>query len=161
MQTLSIVGKDYQTEEEVRGYYTTGDRMKAWGKTGAFWGGFWGLFFGGAFIATPVLGPVIVLGYLTAAAISAIEGVVVFGGLSVLGAALYSIGIPKDSIIEYETALKADGFLVMVHGTTEDMARAKAVLARVVPMRLDEHEGVKAVEPKGLDPVGALFVTAR
>ena len=44
MQKLSIVGKDYQTEEEVVGYYTTGDRMKAWGQSGAFWGGFmrWG-----------------------------------------------------------------------------------------------------------------------
>ena len=142
MKALSIVGKGYHTEEQAVGFYNIGDRIKFWGTRGAFWGGFWGLFFGGAFIATPVLGPVIVLGYLTAAAISAIEGVVVFGGLSVLGAALYSIGIPKDSIIEYEAALKADGFLVMVHGTAEDMARAKAVLATVVPTRLDEHKGV-------------------
>ena len=33
MQKLSIVGKDYYSEKEVVGYYTTGDRMKAWGKT--------------------------------------------------------------------------------------------------------------------------------
>ena len=42
MKKLSIVGRDYQTEEDVVGYYTAGDRMKAWGKTGAFWGGLWG-----------------------------------------------------------------------------------------------------------------------
>ena len=147
MKALSIVGKGYHTEEQAVGFYNVGDRIKFWGTRGAFWGGFWGLFFGGAFIATPVVGPVIVLGYLTAAAISAIEGVIVFGGLSVLGAALYSIGIPKDSIIAYEAALKADGFLVMVHGTTEEMTRAKAVLATVTPTRLDEHKGVTATEP--------------
>ena len=53
MHTLSIVGKDTHTDEHVVGYYNTGDRMKYWGKTGAFWGGFWGLLFGSAFFAIP------------------------------------------------------------------------------------------------------------
>ena len=44
MKKLSIVGRDYNTDEHVVGYYNTGDRMKVWGKTGAFWGGIWGLF---------------------------------------------------------------------------------------------------------------------
>ena len=43
MKRLSIVGKDYHTDEHVVGYYTTGDRMKYWGKNGAFWGGIWGI----------------------------------------------------------------------------------------------------------------------
>ena len=47
MKKLSIVGKDYHTEEHVVGYYNTGDRMKSWGKLGAFWGGLWGMLFGG------------------------------------------------------------------------------------------------------------------
>ena len=42
MKKMSIVGKDYHTDEHVVGYYTTGDRMKYWGKLGAFWGGLWG-----------------------------------------------------------------------------------------------------------------------
>ncbi len=42
MKKLSIVGRDYHSEEHVVGYYNTGDRMKAWGKSGAFWGGVWG-----------------------------------------------------------------------------------------------------------------------
>ena len=53
---LSIVGKDFRTEEHVVGYYNTGDRMKYWGKMGAFWGGLWGLLFGAAFFAVPGLG---------------------------------------------------------------------------------------------------------
>ena len=43
MRTLSIVGKNSHTDEHPMGYYNTGDRMKYWGKTGAFWGGFRGI----------------------------------------------------------------------------------------------------------------------
>ena len=53
MHSLSIVGKGYHTDEHVVGYYDSGDRMKYWGKVGAFWGGFWGLLFGSAFFMIP------------------------------------------------------------------------------------------------------------
>ncbi len=62
MKKLSIVGKDYHSDEHVVGYYNAGDRMKRWGKSGAFWGGFWGLLFGSAFFAIPGIGPVLVAG---------------------------------------------------------------------------------------------------
>ena len=39
MQKLSIVGKDYHTEEHVIGYYTTSDRMQVWGNGGPFGAG--------------------------------------------------------------------------------------------------------------------------
>src|SRR6202044_1844464 len=113
MQNLSVVGKGYQTDEKVVGFYNEGDRIKFWGTRGAFWGGLWGLFLGGMFLTIPVVGHVIVLGYLAATAISAVESAVVVGGVSALGAALYSIGIPKDSVIQYEADVKADRFLVM------------------------------------------------
>jgi hypothetical protein len=57
MHKLSIVGKGYHTDEQVVGYYNTGDRMKYWGKMGAFWGGFWGLLFGSALFVIPGSGP--------------------------------------------------------------------------------------------------------
>src|SRR5579872_2356119 len=111
MQTLSIIGKDSHTDEHVVGYYNTGDRMKYWGKTGAFWGGFWGLLFGSAFFAIPGIGPVLVAGPLVAWIVAALENAAVIGGVSAIGAGLFGMGIPKDSIIQYETALKTDQFL--------------------------------------------------
>jgi hypothetical protein len=57
LKRLSIAGKDYETREDVVGYYTTGDRMKRWGAAGAFWGGIWGLLFGAAFFLVPGVGP--------------------------------------------------------------------------------------------------------
>jgi hypothetical protein len=63
------------------------------------------------------------------------------GGVSALGAALYSIGIPKDSAIAYESAVKADGFLVMAHGSAEEVDRARKALEPLHPSRMDVHEG--------------------
>jgi len=139
MKRLSIVGQGYHTEEKVVGFYNTGDRIKFWGKRGAFWGGLWGLFFGGVFLMVPVVGQVMVLGYLATAVASALEGAVVVGGLSVLGAALVGIGVPKDSVLQYETALKADEFLVTAHGTDAELVRARTILAAVAPASLELH----------------------
>ena len=142
---LSVVGKGYHTEETALGFYNIGDRMKVWGSRGAFWGALWGLFFGGVFLTIPVVGHVIVLGYLAAAVASTIEGAVVVGGLSAIGAALFSVGIPKDSVVRYETAVKADNFLVLAHGTAEEMARAATLLRATGPISVDAYQGV--IEP--------------
>jgi hypothetical protein len=146
MKNLSVVGKGYHADEKVVGFYSTGDRVKFWGSRGAFWGGFWGLFLGGIFMTVPVIGHVVVLGYLATVLISGIENAVVVGGLSALGAALYSIGVPKDSVIQYETALKTDNFLVMARGPAAEIARAKTVLGTVNPTGLNVHKGVKTPE---------------
>jgi hypothetical protein len=144
MKNLSVVGKGYHTEEKVVGFYNAGDRIKFWGVRGAFWGGLWGLFVGGLFVTVPVVGQVVVLGYLATMAIGALETAAVIGGLSALGAALYGIGVPKDSVIQYEAALKAEGFMVMAHGTAQEMARAKTILGTNSPSILEVHTAVAA-----------------
>jgi hypothetical protein len=148
MKNLSVVGKGYQTDEKVVGFYNTGDRVKFWGTRGAFWGGLWGMFFGGLFLSIPIVGHVVILGYLASMAIVGIENAVMVGGISAIAAALYSIGVPKDSVVKYETAIKADRFLVMAHGTAEEMARAKTILGTSKPLSLDVHAGdaAKSVE---------------
>jgi hypothetical protein len=128
MKSLSIAGKDTHTDEHVTGYYNAGDRMKYWGKMGAFWGGFWGLLFGSAMFAIPGLGPILVAGPLVAWIVAGLEEAVVVGGISAIGAGLFSIGIPKDSILKYETALKTDKFLLVVNGTPEAVSQAKDII---------------------------------
>lgn len=139
VKQLSLVGRGYHTEESVTGFYNAGDRIRFWGTRGAAWGALWGVFFGGLFITIPVVGPLVMLGTVATAAILAIENAIVVGGLSALGAALFSIGIPANSVLRYEAAVKADHFLVMAHGTADDVARAKAILGTQKPARLDTH----------------------
>ena len=128
MKQLSIVGKDYHTEEAVVGYYNVGDRMKSWGGTGAFWGGIWGLLFGSAFFMIPVVGPLLAAGPFVVALVGVLEGAVVVGGLGVIGAALANIGIPKDSIVEYETEIKAGKFMLIASGTHIEVQKARETL---------------------------------
>ena len=129
MRKLSIMAKDYHAEEQVVGYYNTGERVEYWGKLGAFWGGLWGLLFGSAFFFIPGIGPIVVGGPLVGWIIGALEGAVVMGGMSALGAALYSMGIPKDSVLDYETSLKANKFILVAHGTVDEVEHARDILA--------------------------------
>jgi uncharacterized membrane protein len=139
MKRLSIIGKDYHTEEHALGFYTAGDRMKFWGTRGAFWGSLWGILFGGAFFFIPVLGPLVVMGPLVGWIVGALEGAAVGGAAGVFAAALASIGIPKDSIVKYELDVKAGNFLILARGTPEMITHAHVVLGTTGASSLVMH----------------------
>lgn len=141
---LTIIGKGYHTDEKVIGFYNIGDRIKLWGKNGAFWGSLWGLFVGGVFMTLPIVGPVVVLGHLAAMLLGAAEGAVLVGGVSALAGALVSVGIPKDSVVLYEEAVRADRFLVMAHGAPNDVAGVRTLLDGAAPSELNLHHGTCA-----------------
>ena len=86
------------------------------------------------------MGPILVAGPLVSWIVGALEGAVVVGGLSALGAALYSLGLPKDSVLQYETALKAGKFVLIVHGSMDDTTKAKEILNRTKPETLEQHK---------------------
>jgi hypothetical protein len=140
VKKLSIVGSDYHSNEDVVGFYNIGDRMKYWGKTGAFWGGLWGMLFGAAFLVIPGIGPIIAAGPIVAWIIGALEGAVVVGGISALGAGLFSLGIPKDSVVKYETSIKAGKFLLIAHGTADEVQQARNVLQSTGAEEINVHQ---------------------
>jgi hypothetical protein len=72
--------------------------------------------------------------------IGALEGAVVVGGVSALGAGLVSIGIPKDSVLKYEVALKTDKFLLIAHGTSEAVNKARDIIAGTKHSSWTVHE---------------------
>jgi len=131
MEKISIIGKDYEREEKVVGYYNTVERVKFWSKRGALWGGIWGLLFSPAVICVPVAGTLTASGLLASTLVSGLSSAVFTGGLTALGASLYSIGIPKNSIIKYETAINLEKYLLIVHSTRDEVERANDILATV------------------------------
>lgn len=141
MKTISILGKDYHSEEHVVGYFNTGDRAKFFGKLGAFWGGLAGMLFGSALMFVPVVGHVVVLGPIAATIAGGLQGAILGGGVSALVGALSALGLPKDSVLRYETAVKADKFLVIVHGEAEDIRRARDVLTAAGSADVQAHPG--------------------
>ena len=142
IKKLSIIGKEQYTDESVVGYYNLDERMQCWGKTGVFWGGLWGLLLGAGFFSIPGLGLLLVAGPLVSMIGGALEGAALLGGLSAVGAALYSMGIPKDSVIKYETAIKTGKYVLIFHGTTEEVKKTRQtlVLAKAEETALHEAE---------------------
>ncbi len=139
IKRISIIGKDYETEDHVLGFLNAGDRARIFAKYGAFWGGLMGVLFGSALLFVPVVGHIIILGPLAATLFSGIQGAVVVGGISALAGALMSIGIPKDSVLRYETALKANQFILMIHGDSQEIARARGVLKSSGASSFEHH----------------------
>ncbi len=143
MKKLSIVGRDYHTEEHAVGFYNAGDRVRYWGKQGAFWGSVFGILFAPAFFFIPGLGPVLTGGILGSILMGTLEGAAVGaavgGGGGVLAAAFASMGIPKDSVLRYEASLKANKFLLIAHGTAKDVEQARASLANARASEIDVH----------------------
>ena len=128
LRQLSIVGRDYHSEENVVGYYNTGDRMMKWGGNGAFWGSIWGMLMGSAFILIPGVGPLLLAGPLVGMLVGALEGAIVVGGVSALSAALVSVGVPHNSVLEYETEIKVGKYMLLAHGTADEVAQAREIL---------------------------------
>jgi hypothetical protein len=64
MKKLSVAGKGYNTDEKVVGFYNVGDRIKFWGKRGAFWAGLWGCSSAGCSRPFPLWGISLCLGIL-------------------------------------------------------------------------------------------------
>jgi len=116
-----------------------GGRIRFWGTHGAFWGGLWSMFFGGLVLTLPLVGPVIALGYLATSIVAIIEGAVLVGGVSAITAAFYGLGIPKDSFLQYETAIKTNSFIVMAHDTPSQNALAKNILEEADATQVDHH----------------------
>jgi hypothetical protein len=139
MQKLSIVGKDYAAEEAVVGYYTNGDRMKAWGKTDAFWDGVWGRLSGSAVFMLPGFGSLLAAGPVVSWIVGALAGPAVTSNLSALGTGLLGIGIPEDSIIEYETQLKAGNYVVIAHDALVEVIKTREAFASTAHHGVQEH----------------------
>ena len=78
--------------------------------------------------------------------VGALESAALVGGVSAIGAGLYSIGIPKDSVVQYELAIKTDKFLVMVHSTASEVEKARDIIQSTRPISVTMHSK---------EPVGA------
>jgi uncharacterized membrane protein len=139
MQKLSIIGKDYQTTEHVRGFLTWKDTAKA----GAAGSGYWGSFVGGLFgilagagvLFIPGMAPIVVAGPIAGVLAGWLEGTLVGGaGAAAVGGlvgALGGLGIPKHEVLKYEAKIQAGEFMILVTGSDEDVTQAKQMLDRI------------------------------
>jgi len=141
MSKISIVGTGVHDQGEAHGFYTVGDRVRAWGVSGGFWGAAWGLLLGSAVFVMPPFGLVAAAGPITATLVAALEGIAFVGGMSALSVALAKVGVPHEQALRHEADVLAGHLLLIVHGTPEDAAHARAILSeQSAPHPLPIHQ---------------------
>lgn len=130
IEQVSIVTKDLESEKEVHGYVTTGDIAARGAGMGVWVGGIFGLLIGAAFIWVPGSGPLLVAGPFATALLGALEGAAVGGAGGGLLGALAGLGVSRQHILKYEDALRAGKYLVIAHGTSDELSRARVTLGQ-------------------------------
>lgn len=135
---LAVIGRGVHTENKVVGFYNSAKEIRHWGGYGALWGGLWGWLVFGLFWV-PGVGSITAAGWIVWNLAAAASGAVIGGGVGAIAAALKSVGVPDDVIPEYESALEADQYLVIVHGTPAEVEDARQILDGTTATRLDTH----------------------
>jgi uncharacterized membrane protein len=139
IEQVSIITKDISTEKKVHGYVTACDVSKQGATTGAWLGGIFGLLVGAAFLWVPGVGPVIVAGSLAAALLGGVEGALAGSALGGILSGLAAWGISKEHILKYEEVVKGGRFLVIAHGSADDVKKAQEILAATGAAELTAH----------------------
>ena len=139
--TISIIGRNYETHEDVQGFYHPADAARDGAGQGAWVGGLFGLMLGAmGFFVLPVVGGLMVMGPLSGLIAGAIAG----AGVGALVNALIVAGVPRDHALKYQDRLQAGEFLVVVHGDTEAAARAHGILEGTAQTHLRTHGATTA-----------------
>jgi hypothetical protein len=125
---ISVVAQDLQSEKQVHGYVTAGDLAKGGAATGAWMGGLFGLLIGAAFIWVPGFGPLLVAGPLAAMLLGGIEGALAGATGGGLMGALVGWGVSEKHILKYEEHVKGGKYLVIAHGTKDQVMMARDIL---------------------------------
>lgn len=128
METLSIVGKGYHNEEHPIGLYTSGEQLRFKGAQATFWEHLSNQLSGAAFFWLPDFGPLAAAGPIVSLLAEGQESIEVGGGLSLLAVEFFSMGIPRDSISQYEKAIKLGKIMLIVHGMRSDVELACQIL---------------------------------
>ena len=97
----------------------------------SFWDNVQQLLHGWSCFQMPKLGLVLAAGPLAGWINAVIKNEAMFSGLSSLGAGLCSIGIPRSLVPFYEAELKAGRFLLIAHGSTKDVEKARSTMDRL------------------------------
>jgi len=129
MDKLSLIGRGGRSLERPIGFYSIGDQIRSSGEKEGFWGSMWGILAAPAVFLFPHVGLLATAGPVGLALAASFEGAAVVEGLSEFGSALRKLGMAPDKAVKYEADIKADRYLVLVHGDLDDQARAQAALA--------------------------------
>ena len=148
MDSISILGRAGASGDDPLGIYYggVGERVKAWGAHGAFWGGLWGLLAGAAgLFVVPGLGAILAAGPVVEAIAGALAGATLTSGVmagaaavSELAIALHRMGVPKERLAALQRAVEQGRYVVLVRCAPREVERWRQVIGWAKPDELDD-----------------------
>jgi len=133
---ISIVGRNFESHEDVQGFYRPADAALDGAGQGAWFGGLFGLMLGAmGFFVMPAVGAFMVMGPLSGMIAGAIGG----AGVGALINGLVASGVPREQALKYQERLEAGEFLVVVHGSADMTAWAHEILDGTGQTHLQTH----------------------
>lgn len=125
--SVSLIGKGVKETKAVHGWIPQGNKAGTFGGWGALWGALTGWLLLG-FVWLPGIGWVAAAGWL----VTTLAGAGIGAGLG----AITGLAVPAEEVPVYEDELKADRYLVIVHGSEDAVTRAHALLESATPLRV-------------------------
>ncbi len=138
-EQISALAKGEDTPEKSFELEKENEAILFWGKQGAFWGGLFGLLAGGLFSVVPGFGPLIAAGPIISSLAGLIGGAATFGSASALAAWFADMSLEKAEALHYEEQLKKGKILIIVHGSPEEIERAKKSLEEIGRGKINIH----------------------
>jgi hypothetical protein len=135
---ISIIGRNFETHEDIQGFYRPADAAIEGAGQGAWFGGIFGLMLGAfGFFILPVIGGLMIIGPLAGLVAGAIGG----AGVGALINALMTMGVSRDQALKYQERLQAGEFLVVLHGSADETAHAREILDDTMQTHIQTHSG--------------------
>lgn len=139
MDMVSVLGHGQTSGDDLLGLYypSPGERMRGWGRAGAFWGGLWGLLTGAAgMFLVPGVGPLLAAGPIVEMFVAGLAGAGLTGGVMAgaaavtqLAVALHRSGVPEERLDELHKALVDGDYLVMLRTGGDDIEKWSTMLS--------------------------------
>lgn len=141
LRQVSIIGRHFETREDIQGFYQPADAAIAGAGQGAWFGSFFGLMAGAmGFFVFPLVGTMLILGPLAGLIAGAMGG----AGIGALVDGLMATGVPRNQALKYQDRLQAGEFLVVVHGVSGESAQAHQILESSKHTHLQLHSAAEA-----------------
>jgi hypothetical protein len=139
LSKVSMVGRDADSDAHVAGYPNEDGRGSSPAGVGVSWGGIRGMLVGSGFFLVPGIGSLVVAGPLLSWIVQSMGAAPGPDKLGATAAGLHQLGIPKDSVLRCEAALKAGKVLVIAEGSAMAMILAREVFRRTPVEVIEQH----------------------
>ncbi len=149
MDMISVLGRPAAVGDDPLGiyYHTSGERIRGWGKLGAFWGGIWGLLAGAAgLFVVPGLGAVAAAGPVVDALAGAAAGAAGGGGvmagagaLSHLTTAMHRSGVAEEELERLHTAIENGEYVLMLRCRHDECDRYRPLVTQAGADEVLDH----------------------